>query len=356
MRESVTGKADYPTRVVDGRHGFRLRCPAMDTTPTLPFIAADAVRRALAYPALVDALRNAFAAPAQVPRRHAHDLCGQGTLLLMPAWQPQGQLGVKLVSVMHGNRDRGLPTVHALYILLDAQTGVPLALMDGEQLTLRRTAAVSALASLSLSRPDSRTLLLVGSGRLAPEIAVAHCAVREIDRVLVWGRDPAKVQQAMRRARAAGLPAQVALHAVASLAQGCETADIICCATTSTEPLLRADWLRPGTHVDLVGGFRPDMREADDALVCSARLFVDTAEGALAEAGDLVQPMQAGLLGRDAVCAELAQLASGTREGRRNDAEITLFKSVGSALADLASAGLVWRAWCESQDAQARQG
>ncbi len=323
----------------------------MDTTASLPFIAAGPVRDALAYPALVNALRDAFAAPAQVPRRHAHDISGQGTLLLMPAWQPQVSLGIKLVSVMPGNRERGLPTVHALYILLDAQTGVPLALMDGEQLTLRRTAAVSALASQSLSRPDSRTLLLVGSGRLAPEMAVAHCAVRDIDRVLVWGRDPARVQQAMQRARDAGLPARVALQAAATLADGCAAADILCCATTSTEPLVRAEWLKPGTHVDLVGGFRPDMREADDALMCSASLFVDTADGALAEAGDLVQPIAAGLLGPGAVRAELAQLADGTRAGRRNGTEITLFKSVGSALADLASAGLVWRAWRRSRDA-----
>ncbi len=328
----------------------------MDTTTSLPFIAAEPVRHALAYPPLVEALRSAFAAPAEVPRRHAHDLSGLGTLLLMPAWQPQGQLGVKLVSVMPGNRERGLPTVHALYILLDAQTGVPLALMDGEQLTLRRTAAVSALASLSLSRADSRTLLLVGSGRLAPEMAVAHCAVREIDRVLVWGRDPARVAQAILGARAAGLPAQVALQPVASLAQGCAAADIICCATTSLEPLVRAEWVRPGTHVDLVGGFRPDMREADDALVCGASLFVDTADGALAEAGDLVQPMRAGLLHRDAVRAGLAELANGTHAGRRDGVEITLFKSVGSALADLASAGLVWRAWCASRDGQAAHG
>ena len=325
----------------------------MDTTASLPFIAAGPVRDALAYPALVDALRNAFAAPAQVPRRHAHDISGQGTLLLMPAWQPQGALGVKLVSVMPGNRERGLPTVHALYMLMDAQTGVPLALMDGEQLTLRRTAAVSALASLSLSRPDSRTLLLVGSGRLAPEMAVAHCAMRDIERVLVWGRDPAKVPLAMQRAREAGLPARVALQPAASLEAGCAAADVICCATTSTEPLVRAEWLRPGTHVDLVGGFRRDMREADDALVCSASLFVDTADGALAEAGDLVQPVEAGLLRPDAVRAELMQLADGTHGGRRNDAEITLFKSVGSALADLASAELVWRAWCQSRNPQA---
>lgn len=315
----------------------------MNPISQLPFINADLVRDALAYPELITALRHSFAEPANAPRRHGHDLNGRGTLLLMPAWQANRQLGVKLVTVMPGNRELGLPTVHALYILMDAATGAPLALMDGEQLTLRRTAAVSALASQSLSRTDSRTLLVIGTGRLAPEMAVAHCAVRNIDRVIVWGRDGHKASSALQRIRAAGLPDAVSLTGAASLEQGCREADVISCATTSTEPLVRADWLRPGTHVDLVGGFRPDMREADDALICRSRLFVDTAEGALAEAGDLVQPIRAGLLQPDAVQAELADLASGKRPGRRDAIEITVFKSVGSALADLAAAGLVWQ-------------
>ncbi len=315
----------------------------MDPITSLPFITAVQVRTALPYPALVDALRSGFAQPARVPQRHAYDLSGQGTLLLMPAWQDGGALGVKLVSVMPGNRERGLPTVHALYVLMDAQTGVPLALIDGEQLTLRRTAAVSALASGSLSRADSRTLLMVGSGRLAPDMAVAHCTVRPIERVLVWGRNPEQVSDAIRRTRTAGLPATVELQPAQSLAQACGIADIICCATTSTTPLVRADWVRPGTHVDLVGGFRADMREADDALICSASLFVDTADGALAEAGDLVQPIRAGLLSREAVLAELSDLAARRHAGRRHASEVTLFKSVGSALADLASATLVWQ-------------
>ncbi len=338
----MTKTADYPTHIVDGRRVFRLRCAAMDLSSSIPFVSGERVRGALPFAALIDALRKAFAADAHVPRRHAHDLSGQGTLLLMPAWQTSGSLGVKLVSVMPGNRERGLPTVHALYILMDAQTGVPLALIDGEQLTLRRTAAVSALASQWLSRPDSRTLLVVGSGRLAPEMAVAHCAIRNITRVLVWGRNLEKTNGAIQRMLAAGLPPQIELQRADSLAQGCMAADIICCATTSTEPLVRAEWLRPGTHVDLVGGFRPDMREADDGLICSARLFVDTAEGALAEAGDLVQPMQRGLISRDSIRAELTELARGIHPGRTEMNEVTVFKSVGSALADLASAGLVW--------------
>ncbi len=315
----------------------------MDTVTTLPFIGAGQIRRCLPYPALIDALGETLHGAAVSPKRHAHALPDSVSLLLMPAWEANREIGVKLVTVAPGNRTRGQATVNALYILLDALSGVPLALMDGEELTLRRTAAVSALASRFLSREDSRTLLVVGNGRLAPEMAVAHCAVRDIRQVLVWGRDPLRVQAAMQRMRTAGLPEHVGLGAVADLDAGCSNADIICCATTSTEPLVRADGVRAGTHVDLVGGFRPDMREADDALVASASLFVDTREGALAEAGDLLQPIAAGVISTGAVLAELATLVRSEHPGRCGRDELTLFKSVGSALADLGAARLVWQ-------------
>lgn len=309
----------------------------------IPFVAADPVRAALPYPALMDALRVAFAEAdqVQVPRRHAHLLPDDATLLLMPAWRAQRQLGIKLVTVTPANRERDLPTVHALYVLSDTESGVPLAIIDGEVLTLRRTAAVSALASRFLSRTDSRSLLMVGTGRLAPEMAIAHCTARDIQRVIVWGRSERNAQEAVERIKQAGLPDHVSIHAESVLATACAEADIICCATTSTEPLLRAEWVKPGTHVDLVGGFRPNMREADDALMRTAALFVDTLEGALAEAGDLVQPMQAGLLHATDICADLSALARAAHPGRQSTEQITLFKSVGSALADLAAAGLV---------------
>lgn len=315
----------------------------MNAHATLPFIDAVQLRQSLPYPALIDALRDAFRNPATAPKRHAHELPGAASLLLMPAWQPGREIGVKLVTVVPDNRDRALPTVHALYVVLDAATGAPRALMDGETLTLRRTAAVSALASLCLSREDSRTLLIVGNGQLAPEMAVAHCAARAIDRVLVWGRDPVRVGSALQRLRDAGLPMHVRLEAAGALDAACAQADIICCATTSTAPLVRAGNVRPGTHIDLVGGFRPHMREADDALMASASLFVDTREGALAEAGDLVQPLAAGLIGSDAVRADLSALVRGEHGGRRNASEITLFKSVGTAVADLGAARLALR-------------
>jgi ornithine cyclodeaminase len=309
----------------------------------IPFVAADQVRAALPSPALMDALRVAFAEAdqAQVPRRHAHPLPGDATLLLMPAWRAQRQLGIKLVTVTPSNRERDLPTVHALYVLSDTDTGAPLAIIDGEALTLRRTAAVSALASRFLSRADSRSMLMVGTGRLAPEMVVAHCHARDIERVMVWGRSERKAQETIERIKQAGLPDHVSIDTDLVLAAACAGADIICCATTSTEPLLRAEWVKPGTHIDLVGGFRPNMREADDALMSTTALFVDTLEGALAEAGDLVQPIQAGLLQATDIRADLSALARASHPGRQSPEQITLFKSVGSALADLAAAGLV---------------
>ena len=309
----------------------------------IPFVAADQVRAALPYPALMDALRVAFAEAdqAQVPRRHAHPLPGDATLLLMPAWRARRQLGIKLVTVTPSNRERDLPTVHALYVLSDTDTGAPLAIIDGEALTLRRTAAVSALASRFLSRADSRSMLMVGTGRLAPEMVVAHCHARDIERVMVWGRSERKAQETIERIKQAGLPDHVSIDTELVLAAACAGADIICCATTSTEPLLRAEWVKPGTHIDLVGGFRPNMREADDTLMSMTALFVDTLEGALAEAGDLVQPIQAGLLQATDIRADLSALARASHPGRQSPEQITLFKSVGSALADLAAAGLV---------------
>jgi len=315
----------------------------MAETQTIPFIAAHQVRAALPYPALIDALRLAFAEAdqTQAPRRHAHALPDDATLLLMPAWRTQQQLGIKLVTVNPANRERDLPTVHALYVLSDTDSGVPLAVIDGEVLTLRRTAAVSALASGFLSRGDSRCLLMVGTGRLVPEMVVAHCASRPIERVIVWGRSEPRAEASIERIRQAGLPDHGSVNTNRSLAAACADADIISCATTSTEPLLHAEWIRPGTHIDLVGGFKPNMREADDALMLSASLFVDTLEGALAEAGDLVQPIQRGLLQPSDIRADLTALARATHDGRLSADQITLFKSVGCALADLAAAGMV---------------
>jgi ornithine cyclodeaminase len=297
---------------------------------------------------LADALQAAFVRGAQVPLRHAHALAPTDTLLLMPAWDER-LLITKLVTVIPGAPS----TVEATVMALDRATGHPLAVLDGEALTLRRTAATSALAARHLALPDVDTLLVVGTGRLAAWMARAHVALRPgLKRVLVWGRRFEAAQALAGELRAEftaarstdgvveALPTIMAVP-TEGLEAACREARLISCATTSTEPLVRGSWLTPGTHLDLVGGFKPHMREADDEAVARARIVVDTHAGAGAEAGDLVQPLQRGVITRDAVLGELAELLRGDCVGRRFPQDITLFKSVGTALEDLAAARLV---------------
>jgi len=292
--------------------------------------SAAEVHASLPWGPLALALEAAFVAGASVPLRHAHALSADDTLLLMPAWNARIVI-TKLVTVIPA----ATHTVQASVLVLDRAGGVPLALMDGEAITLRRTAATSALAARCLARADARILLIVGSGRLAAWMARAHVALRPgLTQILVWGRRGKAAQVLADELAAEGLPAS----ATTDLPGAVRRSQIVCCATTAREPIVRGEWLTPGTHLDLVGGFRPDMREVDDAAVARARIVVDTYAGALAEAGDLHQPLARGVIGPEAIVADLAELLRGQREGRRSDDEITLFKSVGTALEDLAAA------------------
>jgi len=304
------------------------------------YSAAD-VHAALAFPKLIEALREAFRRDGEpMPLRQAYEVGvddAPGSLLTMPAWVRGEALGVKLVTVFPQNAERGLGAVSSLYFLLDGQTGQPRAMIDGEALTNRRTAAASALASDYLSRADSRTLLVVGTGHLAPHLVAAHCAVRPIEKVLVWGRNPRRALALADTLVRRGVNAASA----ADLAEALPQADIVTCATTSTEPLVKGALLRPGTHVDLVGAFTPQMRESDDDAVLRSRVFIDTYAGALAEAGDLLQPIAAGRWSADRICGDLHELTNGTKSGRLDRNEITLFKSVGAAIEDLTAASLL---------------
>jgi alanine dehydrogenase len=296
------------------------------------------VHAALPWPKLAAAIEAAFIAGATVPLRHAHALSAADTLLLMPAWNDD-LLITKLVTVMPGAARAGQATVQATVLAIDRRSGAPLALLDGEALTLRRTAATSALAARHLALPAAHTLLIVGSGRLAGWMVRAHVALRPaLTRVLVWGRRAEAAQALAATLAAEGLAAQAA----PDLERAVRAAQIVCCATTSTEPIVRGDWLAPGTHLDLVGGFKPTMREVDDAAVQRALVVVDTYAGALAEAGDLTQTMASGAITRAQVLADLAELLRRARLGdaplRRSTDEVTLFKSVGTALEDLAAA------------------
>ena len=305
----------------------------------------DAAKTAelLPWGAVADALESGFRDGCEMPVRHHHGVEApagdpEATLLLMPAWTLGGYLGVKVASVFPGNASRGLGAVQASYILASGETGEPLALIDGLELTLRRTAAASALAARFLARPDARRLLVVGTGNLAPHLAGAHAAVHPDLEIDFWGRRPERARLAARSPLIEGL----ATGAASDLKAAVRGADIVSTATLATEPLIFGDWLRAGIHVDLVGGFTPGMREADDEAMRRSTVFVDTRDGALVEAGDLTQPIESGALAPDDVAADLYELCRGEHGGRGTADEITLFKSVGAALEDLFAAILLW--------------
>ena len=295
-------------------------------------------RASLEFRRLIPALRDAFVAGAEVPLRHRHSIeAANGTLLLMPAWRGGTAMGVKIVTVYPDNGKRGLNSVFSTYLLCDGETGQHLALIDGNEITGRRTAAASALAGDYLARKDASSLLVVGAGHIGAMMADAWSAVRPIRKVRVWNPRPARAAALVAVLVARGFDAAVADDLEAA-ARG---ADIISCATLSTVPLIKGEWLAAGAHLDLIGSYRPDMRETDDVALGRARVFIDT-EAALAEAGDITQPIAAGVFARERIAGDLFTLCRGTTPGRQSDDEITLFKSVGSAIEDLAAAALVW--------------
>jgi ornithine cyclodeaminase len=302
---------------------------------------ASSLAARLKRPALIEALARAFAEPVVVPERRRYDIesadPGQtaGTLLIMPAWRVGASLGVKLVTIHPDNAARGLSSVGATYLLFDAQDGRPRALIDGEELTLRRTGAASALASRLLSVPHASRLLMVGTGRLAPHLIESHACVRPIREIRIWGRHVGRA-----RALAASLQRpQWRVEACEDLQGAVRWADVVSCATLSRRPLVLGEWLREGQHLDLVGAFTDEMCEADDAALARSELFVDTRLGALRESGEIVGAIRRGVIDEAAVCGELSDLVAG-RAGRSGPAAVTLFKSVGTALEDLAAAEL----------------
>ncbi|MFE0018110.1 ornithine cyclodeaminase family protein [Mesorhizobium sp. NPDC059054] len=315
-------------------------------------ISAAEVDRALTFSGLVETLRIAFHDGAVQPVRHHHTVerpdGAASTLLLMPAWtdlnaagtSKDGHIGVKIVTVSPDNNAIAKPAVMGLYLLLDGKTGEPEALIDGQRLTQWRTACASALAATYLAREDASRLLVIGAGALSPFLVKAHSAVRPITSIRIWNRTLANAEKVAAALRAEGFPAEATADLDAELAE----ADIVSSATISNEPLVKGARVKPGAHIDLVGGFTPTMREADDAAITRARVYVDTRAGATKEAGDIVQPLASGVLRPDAIVADLHELARGQKKGREGAQDITLFKSVGAALEDLAAGIAVYKA------------
>ena len=311
----------------------------------MQFFSASELDAKLDFPALIDALAEGFRGGLKAPARHHHTIARAfepaATHLLMPAWSEGAGggdfIGVKIVNVFPGNSARGLPAVHGTYVLQSAETGETLAILDGTRLTLWRTAAASALAARYLAREDARELLLVGAGALAPFLVRAHASQRPIARVAIWNHRPEGARKLAASLAAAGFCAS----AVENLQDAVREADIVSCATLAQAPLISGGWLRPGQHVDLIGAYNMQMREVDDAALRRARVFVDT-PAALTEGGDVAQALASGAISRTDVVGDLPALVSGA-PGRGAAEEITLFKSVGAAIEDLAAAMLVWK-------------
>ena len=314
------------------------------------YISADELNAKLEFPPLVEALRDLFRRGVDEARAiHLSQPLAEGRRndwLLLPAWQFDRHMGVKLVSVFAHNEAKGLASVQGLYVLFDGSNGLPLAAIDGAAITLWKTAANSALAASYLARQDARRLLMVGAGALAPYLARAHCAVRPIAQLMIWNRTVSKAERMAATLARPGLSVEV----VSDLAAAVARADILSCATMASTPIVKGAWLAPGVHLDLVGAYRPETREADDEAIRRARVFIDAWFTAGEHCGDICQPVAAGLVRKDDI-TDTFQLARGERPGRLRDDEITLFKSGGGGHEDLGTAQHILRVFGPDQRA-----
>jgi alanine dehydrogenase len=299
--------------------------------------AADIARLA-PYRDTVEALRQGFRAEIATPVRHHHEISEISTLLLMPAWS-KDWTGLKTVVFKPDNPAKGLPTIQASYLLIDNATGATVAMMDGTEITRRRTAAAGALAADYLAREDASTMTLVGAGALGAHFVRAHASVRPIKRVFIFSRTLAKSQALVAELAGDGIE----VSAVTDLETAVRQSDIVTCVTTSTAPIVHGAWLKPGAHVDLAGAFKPSMRETDGDVVARSSVYVDTRDGALAEAGDLLQARDEGKFDFAQIKGDLFDLCRGKVAGRHSADEITLFKSAGTAIEDLATAIMVYQ-------------
>ena len=312
----------------------------------LRIVTADDINRVLTYEALIDALDGAFRSDIKAPEKIAHMIPlpsgSAAKFMMMPSWTTSGErlIGCKIVSVFPDNVKAGKPAVSGSYLLISGDTGQTLALMDGTALTAWRTACVSALAARYLAREDACNLVMIGAGTLAPHLVRAHCAVRPIKRVTLWNRTRSRAVSTAFALSAAGLQPDIA----DDLEQAVRDADIVSCATLSPTPLVRGAWLNKGAHVDLVGAYLPTLREADDTAIRRARVYVDSRATAPKGSGDIAIPLKKKVIAQKDIQGDLFELCRGKAKGRKRKDEITLFKSTGIALEDLAAATLVWNA------------
>ncbi|EZH72849.1 ornithine cyclodeaminase [Aquimarina atlantica] len=307
---------------------------------TIVQINTDFIESNTNFNELIAELKNKFASDSiLVPMRHHHDFPNpvvqeDSTLLLMPAWNPGKEAGVKIVTVSPKNGQFDLPSIQGTYLYMDAIKGTIKAIMEAKSLTVKRTASASALASSYLSKPDASSLLMIGTGALSTNLIKAHASVRPIKTVYIWGRNYEKAKKISAELEGESFH----IHAIPTIEEKISEVDIISCATLSKTPLVLGNYLKAGQHIDLVGAYKKDMREADNESIKKATVFVDTYQGGLKESGDIVIPLKEGVLKEEDIKADLFELCSETKQGRTSDHEITIFKSVGHALEDLAAA------------------
>lgn len=281
------------------------------------------------------AFRELSAGRAISPLRSSVPVEDGAVMLLMPAFVPaEGALGFKMVSVFESNREKGLPTISAMVCLVDEGTGAPSAIMNGAYLTALRTGAVSGAATDLLARPDAKNLVVIGAGAQGVTQAAAVAAVRPIEKITVVDMFEQSLDR-YRDAIAKDWPELADRLETTTDSSVVRDADVICTATTSRKPVFSASDVKPGTHINGIGAFTPEMQELPPELVASATLVVDQVHAVLEEAGDFIIPIERGLLDRDSVKTELGQVAAGEAPGRTSEDEITLFKSVGNAVQDV---------------------
>ena len=318
----------------------------------IPYITDNFIEENCNFNALVEALKDGFStSDIQVPMRHHHDFANpeegnDSTLLLMPAFNPGKELGVKIVTVSPNNGKYNRPAIQGMYLYLDAHKGNIKAILEAKSLTAKRTASASALASSYLSRVDSSSMLMLGTGALSINLIKAHCSVRPIKTVYVWGRNREKAQKICDAFK----NEKLTCIAVEKIEDKISEVDIISAATLSAVPLVLGKFLKQGQHVDLAGAYKKDTREADDEAITKSSVFIDTYQGGLKESGDILIPLTTGILSKDSIKADLFELCSNAKTGRTSNTEITLFKSVGHALEDLVAASYFYKLYQNKTD------
>lgn len=310
----------------------------------LRMLSKDDVRRAVSMAEAIEVVKGAFAqlsaGRANVPLRTQLFFPQHNAVtLVMPAYlQDTASLGVKVVSVFPRNPELGLPTTHAVVIVVDADTGQPIAVMDGTYLTALRTGAASGAATDLLARKNAHQVAILGAGGQGRTQLLGVCQVRQVTRVWVYDSLPDRARQYVQEMRTVGgrVPGDIVL--AASAAEAVAEADIICTATTSRTPVLNDSDLRLGVHINGIGSYSPQMQEVDERTVARAKIVVDSRLASLTEAGDLVIPMSKGIISEQNIHAELGELVLGWKPGRENEDEVTFFKAVGNAVQDMSVA------------------